>query len=122
MLLVPTAQIIKIFLREKTGLSAYHFHRIMRARLNESLATYITRQRMERAVMYMRTKKRSLQELSEMVGYKTPQSFSKAFKQHFGISPIAFRNVLNSKFTVTKNEDNCKKPELSPILSTEKEI
>ena len=44
--------------------------------------------------MYLQTRDLSLQELSEKVGYDTPQSFSKAFKRYFGFSPIAFRNTL----------------------------
>ena len=38
-------------LAREVCLSEYHFHRIMRAYLHEPLATYIARQRVERAVM-----------------------------------------------------------------------
>lgn len=67
------------------------FHRIMRAYLHEPLATYIARQRVERAVMYLQMKNIRLAQVAEMVGYETPQSLSKAFKQFFGISPTAYR-------------------------------
>ena len=40
-------------LAREVCLSEYHFHRIMRAYLHEPLATYIARQRVERAVMYL---------------------------------------------------------------------
>lgn len=75
-------------------MSIYHFHRLFKSYLQETISAYITRQRMERAVMYLQTRDLSLQELSEKVGYDTPQSFSKAFKRYFGFSPIAFRNTL----------------------------
>jgi AraC-like DNA-binding protein len=71
--------------------------RIMRSSLNEPLYAYIARQRVERAVMYMQTEKTSLTELAGMVGYDNPQSFSKAFKKQFGISPKAYMNELHSR-------------------------
>ena len=74
-------------LAREVCLSEYHFHRIMRAYLHEPLATYIARQRVERAVMYLQMKNIRLAQVAEMVGYETPQSLSKAFKQFFGISP-----------------------------------
>ena len=44
--------------------------------------------------MYLQTRDLSLQELSEKMGYDTAQSFSKAFKRYFGVSPVAFGNTL----------------------------
>ena len=75
-------------------MSVYHFHRLFKSHLQETLSAYITRQRMERAVMYLQTRDLSLQELSEKMGYDTAQSFSKAFKRYFGVSPVAFGNTL----------------------------
>ena len=46
-------------------MSVYHFHRLFKSHLQETLSAYITRQRMERAVMYLQTRDLSLQELSE---------------------------------------------------------
>ena len=83
------------------NMSVYHFHRLFKSYLQETISAYITRQRMERAVMYLQTRDLSLQELSEKVGYDTPQSFSKAFKRYFGFSPIAFRNTLSLVTTET---------------------
>jgi len=69
----------------------------MRSALDESLHSYIARQRVERAVMNMQTEKMSLTMLAGMVGYDNPQSFSKAFKKHFGISPKAYSDKLQSR-------------------------
>lgn len=71
--------------------------RIMRSALNESLHAYMARQRMERAIMYMQTEEMTLAELAARVGYDNPQSFSKAFKKLFGISPKAYINGLNAR-------------------------
>lgn len=71
--------------------------RIMRSALDESLHAYMARQRMERAIMYMQTEEMTLAELAARVGYDNPQSFSKAFKKLFGISPKAYINGLNAR-------------------------
>ena len=81
--------------------------RIMRAFLNEPLSAYIARQRMERAVMYMQTEEMSLTKLAEMVGYDNPQSFSKAFKKQFGLSPKTYINELHARMeSYVKNRGN----------------
>jgi AraC-like DNA-binding protein/DNA gyrase inhibitor GyrI len=71
--------------------------RIMRSALNEPLYSYIARQRVERAIMYIQTEKTSLTKLADMVGYESPQSFSKAFKKQFGQSPKAYTNELRTR-------------------------
>ncbi len=109
-------------LASRMCVSPYHFHRIMRTYLNEPLANYITRQRLERSAMLLKTKSISLTELAEKVGYETPQSFSKAFKIHFGISPAAFRKVSYSDFSVIRKENKFIKPYLKPVVTQEKDI
>lgn len=66
---------------------------------NESLSAYIARQRIERAVMYMQTQETSLTELAEKVGYNNAQSFSKAFKKQFGVSPKKYLSLLKSRLS-----------------------
>lgn len=82
---------------DKINVSQRQLLRIMRSALNESLYTYVARQRIERAVLYMQTEEMSLTTLSSMEGYDNPQSFSKAFKKQFGISPKAYINELQSR-------------------------
>jgi AraC-like DNA-binding protein len=36
-------------------------------------------------------------EIAENLGYATPYSFSKAFKQHFGLSPEHYRKALRQR-------------------------
>lgn len=82
---------------DKINVSQRQLLRIMRTALNESLYAYVARQRIERAVLYMQTEDISLTKLAEMVGYDNPQSFSKAFKKQFGISPKAYIDELQSR-------------------------
>lgn len=82
---------------DKINVSQRQLLRIMSSALNESLWTYVARQRVERAVLYMQIEKMNLTTLAEMVGYDNPQSFSKAFKKQFGISPKAYISALESR-------------------------
>ena len=106
-------------LAREVCLSEYHFHRIMRAYLHEPLATYIARQRVERAVMYLQMKNIHLAQVAEMVGYETPQSLSKAFKQFFGISPTAYRKRRAERY---EEFSTLKKESLKPEILTEPEL
>ena len=82
---------------ERICISRRQLLRIMRSALNESLYAYMARQGMERAIMYMQTEEMTLAELAARVGYDNPQSFSKAFRKLFGISPKAYINELNAR-------------------------
>lgn len=81
----------------KISVSQRQLLRIMRSALNESLYSYVARQRIERAVLYIQTEEMSLAKLAEMVGYDNPQSFSKAFKKQFRISPKVYIDELQSR-------------------------
>src|SRR6056300_1229732 len=72
--------------------SPYHFHRIMRAHLNESLGSYIIRQRLQAAAALLEFTDRPVAEIAYDVGYETPSSLSRTFKSQFGISPSEFRD------------------------------
>lgn len=74
--------------------------RIMHSHLKETLAAYVARQRIERAVLYMQVEEMSLTKLATMVGYDNPQSFSKAFRKQFGIPPKTYKNNLREHLKV----------------------
>lgn len=96
--------------------------RIMRSSLKESLSAYITRQRLERAVMYMQIEEVKLSEIAGKVGYDNPQSFSKAFKKQFGISPKVYLHKLQSRLDKYVSTDNNENDPLCPEIFEEKEI
>ncbi len=71
--------------------SVYHFHRIMRAYLGESLGSYVMRIRMENSATLLRSTAMAINEIALKVGYDNPASFNKAFKKRFGTSPGDYR-------------------------------
>jgi len=73
------------------GFSLPHFHRVFLAQVGESPTAYIRRLRLERAGRKLRMGASDIGEVALAAGYGSHNAFSKAFKQHFGLSPQAFR-------------------------------
>ena len=75
------------------GFSVPHFHRIFTAHVGENIASYVRRVRLERAGRKLRMGAVDSTEVALAAGYDTHAAFSKAFKQHFGLSPSEFRQL-----------------------------
>ncbi len=71
--------------------SPYHFHRIFRGMIGETLAQHIKRLRLERAAMRLRLTSRSVTTISIEAGYESHEGFTRAFNSMFGCSPTAYR-------------------------------
>lgn len=71
--------------------SPFHFHRIFKALLGETLGHFVKRQRLERALHLMsHAPARSLTDVALACGFSSSSDFSRCFKQRFGVSPSAF--------------------------------
>lgn len=73
------------------NLSKFHFHRIMRAHLDEPLGNYINRVRLETAAKLLRYSLQPINEIAYQIGYETMSAFSKGFKKMFSVSPSTLR-------------------------------
>lgn len=73
-----------------SNFSSYHFHRIMRAHLNESLMAYIVRLRLDQSATLILNSGLSVSDIAYKVGYDVPSSFNKAFKKRFGVAPTEY--------------------------------
>jgi AraC family transcriptional regulator len=73
------------------GFSPFHFHRVFKSLVGETLAQFVKRQRLERAVYLMsHAPRRSLTEIALECGFASSSDFSRSFKQRFGMPPSAF--------------------------------
>ncbi len=71
--------------------SPFHFHRVFRCLMGETLNQFIKRSRLERALYLMsHGAQRSLTEISLECGFSSSSDFSRNFKQRFGVPPSAF--------------------------------
>ena len=56
-----------------------------------TFSDYLARVRLERAADLLRTDPRPLPQIAAAVGYRSPSSFSVAFRRHHGVPPSALR-------------------------------
>lgn len=103
-------------LAEISNFSPYHFHKITRALLGEPIGSYIIRIRMEAAAKLIRYSQLKLETIAYNIGFETPSSLSKAFKNHFGISPSDYRKnktyTIKTTTIMETQKLNIKKPKI----------
>lgn len=80
--------------------SPFYFHRIMKAFLGEPIGTFIVRTRTEAAARLLRYSNMPIADIAYRIGYSSPSSLSKVFKQFYKISPLDYRN--NKNFIIMK--------------------
>lgn len=73
--------------------SVPHLHRVFTGCVGENIATYVRRMRLERAGQKLRMGAVDITEVALAAGYQTHAAFGKAFKQQYGLSPSAFRQL-----------------------------
>lgn len=72
-------------------LSPFHFHRVFKALLGETLGQFVKRQRLERALHLMsHVPGHSLTDVALDCGFSSSSDFSRCFRQRFGVPPSAF--------------------------------
>ena len=105
-------------LAEVSNFSVYHFHRIFRAIVGEPIGAFVVRIRVETAARLLRYTELPVQDIAYNVGYATPSSLTKVFRQFYNISPTDYRN--NKSYTIMKplliNENlNLKAPKIQEV-------
>ncbi len=73
--------------------SPFHFHRIFKAVVGETVSEFTWRLRLEMAANRLLTRRRQpITEIACDCGFSSSQNLAKAFRQRFGMSPSEFRN------------------------------
>lgn len=72
-------------------LSPYHFHRVFRALMGETLGEFVKRLRLDRALAMMAHARRTpLTKIALACGFASSSDFSRCFRQRFGAAPSRF--------------------------------
>jgi AraC family transcriptional regulator len=79
-------------LSEVAHLSVYHFHRVFRGLVGESLAEHVRRIRLERAAGALRRTDENVIDIALSAGYEAHEPFTRAFRARFGVPPSAWRS------------------------------
>lgn len=79
--------------------SPYHFHRIFTYLLNETPNNFVSRIKLEKAAQLLHDSPRSsITDIALRCGFCNASSFSRAFKQHFGVNATDFRQKSKAIF------------------------
>lgn len=85
--------------------SSFHFHRIFRVVVGETVAGFTRRLRLESAAHRLLAKDGgNITTIAYAFGFSSSQNFAKAFRQHYGLSPSAFRK--SKKGNISCNHEN----------------
>jgi AraC family transcriptional regulator len=89
---------------QAASFSPFHFHRVFKAQLGQTLQQFVNRLRLERSLYLMsHASKRSLTDVALQCGFASSADFSRSFKHHYGVAPRQFdlqifRNTKRTEF------------------------
>lgn len=85
--------------------SPFHFHRLFSAWVGETLGDYLRRRRLGCAALLLAERPQlSVLDIALQVGFGSGEAFSRAFKQHFQVTPSAWRRLETARWEQRLNE------------------
>ena len=79
--------------------SKFHFHRIFKAFIGETIAQFIQRIRIERTARELiSNQKKSITEIAYDNGFSDPAIFSRTFKNRYQVNPSQWRNGAHTEY------------------------
>lgn len=88
---MPTVQMVSDHLH----LSPSYLSRILQSLIGQSTQQYLQKKLIDRAKEKLANTDLSVSEIAYELGFEHPQSFSKLFKKHTALTPLAFKNRIN---------------------------
>lgn len=99
------------FLAKLAGYSPYYFCRIFKHSVGESIMSYASKLKINRASFNIINSKKSIIEIALDIGFETPNGFNKSFKKVFNMTPTQYREKHNLMILNYK-EKNMKIPKI----------
>ncbi|MBS0877569.1 MULTISPECIES: helix-turn-helix domain-containing protein [unclassified Tatumella] len=75
----------------KAGYSKWHLQRMFREDTGFQLASYIRYRKLHKAALILKMTAMPAVEISDLLGFSSQQTFTRAFTRHFGIAPGKYR-------------------------------
>lgn len=89
---------------KEAALSQWHFQRIFKALTNETLKTYIRSRRLSNSLDKLLTTKLRIIDIAVLAGYESQESFTRAFKTSFNLTPNEYRKLGDKSLFLKKLE------------------
>ena len=87
-------------------MSQWHFQRIFKALTNETLKTYIRSRRLANSLNKLLTSNERIIDIAVTAGYESQESFTRAFKQVFEMTPNEYRKLGDKSLFMKKIQFN----------------
>ena len=88
--------------------SRYHYQRLFRETVGESVMRYVARRRTALAARELVESDLSVLEIALKYGYDSHEGFSRSFKAHMGVAPMEYRKYHESiRFPKTVEKERC---------------
>ncbi len=105
------------------GLSQWHFQRIFKALTNETLKTYIRSRRLANSLDKLLSTKLRIIDIAVSAGYESQESYTRAFKASFNLTPNEYRKLADKSLFLKKVEfDSDYLKHINQNISLEPEI
>ena len=88
----------------QAALSQYHFHRVFKSLTGDTTKDFLTRLRLEKAALKLKHSQNDIGQIAFDCGYQNHETFTRAFKDYFGLTPLEYRNSIAELTTNKQNE------------------
>jgi AraC family transcriptional regulator len=87
----------------EANLSQYHFHRVFKSLTGDTVKEFLTRLRLEKSALQLKHTTTDIGAISLDSGYQNHETFTRAFKAYFGLTPFDYRNTI-TELTLTRQQ------------------
>jgi len=88
----------------QANLSQYHFHRIFKSLTGDTTKDFLTRLRLEKAALKLKHSQDDIGQIAFDCGYQNHETFTRAFKDYFGLPPMDYRSSIKELITNKQSE------------------
>lgn len=94
-------------LADSVHFSKYHYQRMFREAVGESVMGYVTRRRLSLAAGELAETKESVLDIALKYGYSSHEGFTRGFKAYMGITPTEYRKYHLSTGSLKMQKEKC---------------
>ena len=91
-------------LAEVALMSPYHFHRVYRQMMNETVNSTVKRLRLQFAASQLLRSESPVLSIAKRINYGSAEAFDRAFEKRYGESPHQFRERCKERYALMGND------------------